>query len=171
MLNAHTNIGDNMYYLKYFFITSILGFFLESFVSPGYESGILYGPWTPVYGIGSIIIILISDSILKDRNINVFFRFFLLFFSCFLILSLAELIGGLFIEKFFGVVFWDYSNYRYNVGRYICLEISLIWGAISILFVFIRPFIDFISKYISDLFIYILFCLFFVDIVFTLCFR
>lgn len=160
-----------MYFLKYFFITSILGFFLESIVCPFYESGILYGPWTPVYGIGSIVIILISDRVLKDKSINVFLRFFLLFISCFFILSLIELIGGLSIEKVFGISFWDYSNYRFNVGKYICLEISLVWGIISILFLFIRPFIDKVVSYIPNFFIYFLFFFFLVDVFFTFVFK
>ena len=94
-----------MYYLKYFFITSILGFFIESFLWHGHESGILYGPWTFIYGVGSIIIIILSDNILKKKHLNKFFRFLILFFSCFIILTLIELLGGLFIEKIFGISF------------------------------------------------------------------
>ena len=160
-----------MYYLKYFFVTSILGFFLETFICRGYESGILYGPWTPVYGVGSIIIILISDRVLKNGKVNVFFRFLLLFVSCFLLLSLAELVGGLFIEKVFGFSFWDYSKYKFNIGKYICLEISLIWGIISILFLFIRPFIDKIISYIPDIVVYFFIIFFIVDVFFTFIFK
>ena len=63
-------LGDNMYYLKYFFVTSILGFFVESILWHGHESGILYGPWTYIYGVGSIIIIFLSDNILKKKHLN-----------------------------------------------------------------------------------------------------
>ena len=160
-----------MYYIKYFFITSILGFFLESIVCREYESGILFGPWTPVYGIGSLIIIFISDKILKKKNINSFLKFVIIFVSCMIILSLAELIGGLLIEKIFLFSYWDYTNYRFNVGKYICLEISLVWGIISILFLFIRPFIDKVVSYIPNFFIYFLFFFFLVDVFFTFVFK
>ena len=68
-----------MYYIKYFFITSILGFFLETIVCTNYESGILYGPWTPIYGIGSIIIIYVSDKILKKKNLSIIKKFIIVF--------------------------------------------------------------------------------------------
>jgi uncharacterized membrane protein len=153
-----------MYYLKYFFITSIFGYILETLVCKGYESGILYGPWTPIYGIGSIIIIISSDKILKKRNINGFLKFVILFIFCFCILTLAELVGGLLIERIFGYSFWDYTNHKFNVGKYICLEISLIWGTVSILFVCIRPIIDKIIKYIPNIIIYLAIPLLIIDI-------
>lgn len=157
-----------MYYLKYFFITSILGFFLETFLCPGYQSGILYGPWAFIYGIGSIVIIVLSDNILKRRHINEFIRFIILFFSCFLILTFLELLGGLFIERLFHVSFWDYTKYKYNIGKYISLEVSSIWVLASIFFVFVlRPLIDLIVKKIPDFIFLILTILFVVDIVFT----
>ena len=164
-------LGDNMYFFKYFFITSILGFFIESFLWHGHESGILYGPWTPIYGIGSIVIVILSNKIFKKRNINGFLKFLILFIFCFLILTFIEFIGGVLIEKIFGFSFWDYTKYRFNIGKYICLEISLIWGLISCLFVFIKPFIDRLIRYIPN-FIYYIFCiLFLIDIFCTFIYK
>ena len=161
-----------MYYLKYFFITSILGFFLETFLCPGYQSGILYGPWAFIYGIGSIVIIILSDNILKRRHINKFIRFLILFFSCFLILTFLELLGGLFIEKLFHVSFWDYTKYKYNVGKYISFEVSFIWVIASIFFVFVlRPLIDLFIKKIPNFIFFILIFLFVIDIVVTFIFK
>ena len=62
-----------MYYTNYFFICSILGFLLETCFYTLFKwdggSGILYGPWTPVYGIGAIIIIIFFDFIFKIPKI------------------------------------------------------------------------------------------------------
>jgi len=160
-----------MYLFKYFFVTSILGFFVESILWHGHESGILYGPWTPIYGIGSIVIVILSNKIFKKRNINGFLKFLILFIFCFLILTFIEFIGGVLIEKIFGFSFWDYSKYRFNIGKYICLEISLIWGLISCLFVFIKPFIDRLIKYIPNSIYYIFFVLFLIDIVCTFIYK
>lgn len=157
-----------MYYIKYFFLTSIFGYVIETTMCKSYESGILYGPWTPVYGIGSLIIIYFSDKILKKRNINKISKFIILFLFCFFTLSLAELVGGLLIEKLFGYAFWDYTKYRFNIGKYICLEISLIWGLISILFVFIRPILDRIIKKIPNLLVYLCTIIMIIDIVLTI---
>ena len=160
-----------MYFFKFFFITSILGFFVESILWHGHESGILYGPWTPIYGIGSVIIVILSNKIFKKRNINGFLKFVFLFIFCFLFLSFIELIGGILVEKIFGVVFWDYSDYKFNIGNYICLEISLIWGFVSCLFVFIKPIIDKTIKCIPNLVFYIFFVLFFIDFFMTIFFK
>lgn len=158
-----------MYYFKYFFITSILGFFLETIVCHSYESGILYGPCTPVYGIGSIIIILVSDKILKKKHINTFIKFIIIFISCTLILSLSELVGGLLIEKIFHYSYWDYTNYKFNIGKYICLEMSLLWGIASIIFVCVlRPIIDKLIKYIPNFLVYISIVLFIIDTILTI---
>ena len=160
-----------MYFFKFFFITSILGFFIESILWHGHESGILYGPWTPIYGIGSVIIVILSNKIFRKRNINGFLKFVFLFIFCFLFLSFIELIGGILVEKIFGCVFWDYSDYKFNIGNYICLEISLIWGFVSCLFVFIKPFIDKVIKFIPNFVFYIFFVLFFIDLSITIFFR
>ena len=59
----------NMYLLNCFFIYSILGFIIEGLftliVSGKFSSGILYGPWTPVYGFGAILTIVISKKYSK----------------------------------------------------------------------------------------------------------
>ena len=57
-----------MYYINYFFIFSILGHFIESFFYPNSDSGILYGYWTPIYGIGTIIILLVNNYVNKKRK-------------------------------------------------------------------------------------------------------
>ena len=86
-------------------------------------------------------------------------------FSCFMILTLVELLGGLFIEKFFGVFFWDYTKYRFNVGKYISLEMSLLWVLASVLFVFVlRPFLDYIIDKLPNFFFYVMSFLFVGDI-------
>ena len=61
----HTIIGDIMYYLNCFFIYSILGHILETVTAlitgNGFKSGILNGWWTPVYGIGAVTILFVSE--------------------------------------------------------------------------------------------------------------
>ena len=91
-----------MYYIKYFFITSIIGFIVESFVYGNYlgNSGILYGPWTVVYGFGTVSILLINKFISKKFK-NKILRAFLLFIISIMVLTILELMGGILIEKIF----------------------------------------------------------------------
>lgn len=157
-----------MYYIKYFFITSILGFFLENLICKNYESGILYGPWTPIYGIGTIIILLITKKINK-KPIKKLTKYVIIFFSSMTLLTLQELVGGLLIEKIFNYSFWDYSNKQYHIGKYICLEMAIIWGFASILFITIlkKP-LDLIVNKIPNFTVYILTTLFIIDIFYKL---
>ena len=54
-----------MYYINTFFIFSILGHIIENFVYKHVDSGILFGFWTPIYGLGIILILLINNILKK----------------------------------------------------------------------------------------------------------
>lgn len=160
-----------MYYLNYFFIFSILGHLLETFVYSNGESGILFGPWTPVYGIGTIIILLIYKYLNKNTK-NKYLKCFLLFILSSVILTIIEAIGGYLIEFIFHVTFWDYSYYKFHIGKYIALEMALIWGLCSLLVVyFIKPLIDKIISKIPKYLTYVLSILFVIDLINTIVFK
>jgi len=92
-----------------------------------------------------------------------------LFLSCSIILSIIEAIGGYLIEYLFHITIWDYSNYKFNIGKYAALEMSLIWGLSSILVVyFLKPFIDKIIGKIPKYLTYILIILFILDLFLTI---
>ena len=159
-----------MYYIKYFFITSIIGFIIESFVYGNYfgNSGILYGPWTVVYGFGSVLILLINNFISKKVK-NKILQALLIFIISTLFLTLLELIGGILIEKMFNIVFWDYSDCKYHIGKYICVEMSILWGFASLAFIYLfKPIIDKIIKYIPKFLIYTLIFLILCDLILTI---
>ena len=147
-----------MYYLKYFYITSILGFLFEMILNG--KSGILHGPYTPVYGFGCLIILFVLERN-KKRGINNFLKLFIIVVLSTFLLTLAELVSGLLIEKVFHYSFWDYTDKMFNVGKYICLEISFIWFIVSILFLLFKPILDKFIKMIPNVFIYILSFVFF----------
>ena len=54
-----------MYYINYFFIMSILGHLIESTFFSNNGSGILYSYWTPIYGIETIVILIIYKYVNK----------------------------------------------------------------------------------------------------------
>lgn len=158
-----------MYYMNYFFLFSIIGHILESFFYVnGGESGILYGPYTPVYGIGVCLIILVFNY-LNKKKVSSKLTILCTFLFGFIGLSLIELLGGVLIEKIFNVVFWDYSNLKFHIGHYIALEIGLIWGISSLIIAYIiKPFFDkFITK-IPKIFTWIFILIFIADLFITL---
>ena len=160
-----------MYFINTFFIYSILGHFFESTIvkllNANYQSGFLFGYWTPVYGIGVITIVLIYR-LLKKHIKNNFIIFILLFILSSIILSTLELIGGYLIELIFNKVFWNYEKFKYNIGKYISLETSIIWGLFSLIIIYLlKPLIDKIIKLIPKWLTYILIILFIIDLVIT----
>ncbi len=156
-----------MYYLNYFFIFSIIGHIIESFIYYNGNSGILLGWWTPIYGIGVVIILLINNLISKIKT-NKIIRILILFITSAILLSIIEAIGGYLIEWIFNYSFWDYSDYKFNIGKYTALEMGIIWGLCSIIVHFIKPFFDKIISKIPKYFTYILIILFILDLFFTI---
>ena len=152
-----------MYYLNVFFLFSILGHFIESTFSKNFESGILYGYWTPVYGIG-VCVILFIFYFLKKYIKNKFLLSIILFFSCGIILSILEVIGGYLIEFLFHKVFWNYKNHHFPIGKYTSLDMAFVWGISSLLIIFVlKPVIDWSIKKVPKFITWILLFLFILD--------
>lgn len=141
-----------MYYINCFFVYSIIGFIFENIVgivtNTSFDSGILYGPITPIYGLGVILILIISKYLFLHLHMPRWIETIISFFVLIIVLTLLEFTGGILIEKIFNVIFWDYSDFKFNIGKYISLEISILWGILSIFIIYvIHPILDgFIKK-------------------------
>ena len=141
-----------MYYINCFFIYSIIGFIFENIVgiitNTSFDSGILYGPITPIYGFGVILILIISKYLFLNLHMPRWIETIISFFVLIFVLTVLEFLGGILIEKIFGVIFWDYSDFKFNIGKYISLEISFLWGILSIFIIYvIHPMLNkFIKK-------------------------
>lgn len=124
--------------MTYFCIYSFLGYFMESiYISiiekKWHSSGLLNGPYIPLYGFAAYILISISPYIK---------RFYILTFiiSCFL-MTILEYLTSLYLEIIFQRHIWDYSHYPLNYHGRICLFYTLLWGFLSLIFIyFIHPF-------------------------------
>ena len=161
-----------MYYINVFFVYSIFGFFFESIIGffrhKKFSSGILYGPWTPIYGIGSIIIIVCSNFIFNNLHLIRWREICLVFFVVMFILTFIEWLGGIIIEKVFHVIFWNYEDFDGHIGKYIAVEVSLLWGILSLLFIyFIHPSFNKYIRMIPEYVTYSLIILLFIDYFFT----
>ena len=109
----------------YFVLFAIAGYICEvifaaivlgKFVNRGF----LNGPWCPIYGFGVVIVAIclkpLSESLL------------VLFIGSVLLTSVLEYFTGYILEKVFDQKWWDYSDDKFNLGGYICLKFSLLWG-------------------------------------------
>lgn len=131
------------YIILYFFLTSFLGWLLESAYRSISDkkivnSGFLFGPFVPIYGFGALFIYFLSFT-LKD-NSYVFQTMIYGFISV-----LLEYLTALFFENIFKIKLWDYSKEKFNIHGRICLKFSLIW---IILVIFM---IEFGQKYLMTL--------------------
>ena len=122
-----------------FFIYSLAGWIGEvcasvicrrKFVNRGFVNG----PLCPIYGFAAVLFAIFLPDLTASP--------FSLFLGGTLIATVLEYFTGTFMEKVFHRKLWDYSNIRFNLGGYVCLRYSLIWGALSVvLMLFVNPFL------------------------------
>lgn len=65
---------------------------------------------------------------------------------------MIELVTGLLLEKVFHIRLWDYSDMRFQVGGYVCLKYSILWGVFGTLLIkLVNPFLLSILHNIPEL--------------------
>ena len=161
-----------MYYVNVFFIFSFIGFLFENvlniFTNDNFNSGILYGPWTFIYGIGVLLMVIVYK-FLQQFHLKKWKEVVLFYIIITVVMTLVEFSGGMLIETIFHRTYWDYTDMRFNYGKYICLEVSLAWGLLSTLITYlVLPFINKLEKKIPWFVGVGLIILFVMDIIFTL---
>lgn len=110
--------------LAFFFIYSFFGWIVEvafhaitmgKFVNRGF----LNGPVCPIYGVGvTVILLMLGDLINKPWVVALVGLAFP---------TAIELVTGFALDKLFHNKWWDYSDRKFNLKGYICLEFSLLW--------------------------------------------
>ena len=130
MINNISLLNPSVLTLFYYFIIySFMGWCIETvyatinkkeFVNRGF----LHGPFCPIYGFGTLSIIIL----LKSIEANYVF----LFLGSVFLTSTIEYVTGFILEDLFNSTWWDYSDKPYNLHGRICLSFSIIWGFISL---------------------------------------
>lgn len=141
----------NIYKLIWIFtIGSILGYCVEMlwcYIRNGHfesRKGLIYGPISPVYGIGGIVLTLLLYRFINYNGIIIFF--------------ISAIIGGVFEylcswvqEKAFGSVSWDYDSKNLSINGRTSVEYSVFWGILGVFFLRdIYPLFDKFMGYFSD---------------------
>lgn len=130
----------------FFLVYSVIGWITEvvyQAVSKGIvvNRGFLNGPICPIYGFGSLFVILLVKALGLDRSS--FMADSQVFLLGMMLSTMLELIGGFALLKIFHARWWDYSSKPFNYHGYICLEFSIIWGfGILIVVRRIQPFVE-----------------------------
>ncbi len=122
-----------------FILGSIIGYIFEMIVvlfQKGYfesRQGLIYGPFTPVYGIGMVVYYVILKSIHTQNKVEIFLVTMLLG-------GMTEYICSFVQEKAFGTISWDYSYLRFHLNGRTSLLHCTYWGIAGILYsMFIVP--------------------------------
>lgn len=148
-----------------FFSMSVAGWLWEvafhlitdgSFVNRGF----LHGPWLPIYGSGSILILTLLHKLRKKP--------FLEFLSIILLCGCIEYFISWFLEQVYdGMKWWDYSEYAFNLDGRICAEGLLAFGIGGMAIVYLgAPFLNELFRRLpkkilvsASLVLFLLFCI------------
>ncbi len=124
--------GMNFYKLFWVFvIASVVGYVLETLfclATKGHiesRQGLIYGPFSQVYGLGAVLMMVALQPVAKKSDRWIFFA--------------AALVGGAFEwvcsfvqEMAFGTVSWEYSDQAVNFGGRTSLLYMLFWGVLGV---------------------------------------
>ena len=149
-----------LYSFFIFFIYSVIGWIIESTYVAIKEKkftnrGFLIGPYCPIYGFGSLTMILYLEQY-KDNLITVFLLAIIL---C----STLEYLTSFFMEKLFHARWWDYSNEKFNLNGRICGKNALLFGLGGVFIIYIvHPIINKVILSINETLLLILIIIFFI---------
>lgn len=130
----------------FFLVYAVIGWITEvvyQAISKGIvvNRGFLNGPICPIYGFGSLFVILLVKALGLDHSS--FTSDLKVFLLGMLLSTMLELVGGYALLKIFHARWWDYTSKPFNYHGYICLEFSIIWGfGILVVVRRIQPFVE-----------------------------
>lgn len=124
-----------------FVVCSVLGMYMEDIVhvlivDPGHwqdRAGLLFGPFSPIYGCGALLMTIFLNRLHKKNLILIFF--------------LSAIIGGAFeyftswfMQYTYGAVAWDYTGEWLSIGGRTCGWAMGCWGLLGCVWIkFLLP--------------------------------
>ncbi len=139
-----TFIQKHIFYKLFFLfiIGSIFGCYMEQiqyYLHKGIwecRAGVIWGPFSEIYGVGAVLMYLISYQLKEKSPLTIFF-------TATVSGSAFEYIARLFQELAFGSITWDYSKQPLNIGGRTSLKYGICWGLLGLIFIkWIFPFLD-----------------------------
>ena len=127
------------YSILYFFVYGFLGWCTEVIFAAFKQHrfvnrGFLNGPICPIYGVGVTLVIACLEAFQSNL--------LLLYISSVILVTVLEGVTVWAMDKLFHNKWWDYSKLPFNIGGYVCLLFSLIWGVACVFIVyFVHPLI------------------------------
>lgn len=156
-------------YVFIFFVVSFIGYFWEvskHFILYGkfVNRGAMYGPYLPIYGLITLAMILLLHKLKK--------RWITLYLASGLVCSSLEYIGSIILEKMFGLRWWSYFKYPFNIQGRTCLYSFLLFGLFGLLSIkYLIPFLERLyeklKKYNINMILLLLLIVYSIDVVYS----
>lgn len=160
-------------YFLLFLTGSVIGWIYELFFYWIFEdrisnNGFFYGPYLPIYGFGTLFIILLAGRFRKHPV-----AIFLLTIP---ITGILEYVTGYIMYEIWATRWWDYRGLFLEIGGFVCLRSVLTFavGAIALIYVvepLIRMLSDKMGKRIRNIVCISVVVIFVVDIILTVLYR
>lgn len=101
--------------------------------------GLLYGPFSPVYGIGAVLIYLAFGTAFRKKTPSIP--------ECFIggavLGGVVEYVLSWVQEMLFGTISWDYSEKFLNINGRTTIPYMIVWGALIVIFArFVFPLVE-----------------------------
>ena len=135
--------------LLYFFVYGFLGWCTEvgfaAFKTHHFVNrGFLNGPICPIYGVGVTAVITVLTPYKSDIIV--------LYILSVVPVTVLEGVTGWAMDKIFHNKWWDYSDMPLNIGGYVCLLFSIVWGfACLFIIYFIQPLVHDLLAFIPTI--------------------
>ena len=126
-------------YFLIFMIYSMVGWVIEEIVTlvgkkKLVNRGFLIGPYLPIYGSGTLIVLFVVGSNTTD--------YFAVFLKSMVLCSTLEYLTSFVMEKLFKVRWWDYSEIPFNLNGRICLRTMIPFGLLGLVVTnFVQPYV------------------------------
>lgn len=133
----------------FFLIGCLLGTYWEEaliLIKHGYfesRQGLIYGPFSPIYGVGVAIFVVMLGKHNEQRSILKTYLY-----AC-LIGGVTEFMTGWIADVCFGVEFWDYTGYFLNIAGKTTVPFMLGWGLLGLMLM--KVVYPFVSRWIEKL--------------------
>ena len=138
----------------YFTFYSVLGWCYELFLEVvvygwGFSNrGVLFGPYTPVYGVGALAFLFLVYPLIRDKAFRDRLKWIpAVFLACMFIATAIELGTSYLLEAIMGSWPWQtYADYKINFQARIALSPSIRFGLGGVLFLYVlQPVFEWIT--------------------------
>lgn len=157
------------YLFLVFMLYSVVGYFCEIVCSSIKQKklvnrGFLFGPYCPIYGVGSLFILFLLLRFKEDPVV--------VFILGAIITSALEYVTSFILEKIFHNKWWDYSDEKFNIHGRIFLFNSLLFGFGSLVIIYtgeriITKILGLLSPFVMSVLAYSLFVVFILDVIYS----